>query len=92
LEPDGIQHWRRMTKKQDVPMRELIHDEELRTSLQKAVDEANRLVSRAESIRKFTVLPVDFTEEKGHLTPSLKLKREAIARDFATEIEELYRK
>ncbi|TVP38920.1 long-chain fatty acid--CoA ligase, partial [Streptomyces griseus subsp. griseus] len=83
LEPDGIQHWRRMTKKQDVPMRELIHDEELRTSLQKAVDEANRLVSRAESIRKFTVLPVDFTEEKGHLTPSLKLKREAIARDFA---------
>ncbi|MFH8436470.1 AMP-dependent synthetase/ligase [Streptomyces sp. NPDC018007] len=92
LEPDGIQHWRRMTKKQDVPMRELIHDEELRASLQKAVDEANRLVSRAESIRKFTVLPVDFTEEKGHLTPSLKLKREAIARDFATEIEELYRK
>ncbi|MGW1666804.1 hypothetical protein [Streptomyces microflavus] len=37
----------------------LVHDEELRTSLQKAVDEANRLVSRAESIRKFVVLPVD---------------------------------
>ncbi|WP_228990704.1 long-chain fatty acid--CoA ligase [Streptomyces sp. DH8] len=92
LEPDGLQHWLRMTRKQDVPMRELIHDEELRTSLQKAVDEANRLVSRAESIRKFTILPVDFTEEKGHLTPSLKLKREAIARDFAAEIEELYRK
>ncbi len=92
LEPDGLQHWRQMTKKQDVPLRDLIHDEDLRTSLQKAVDEANRLVSRAESIRKFTVLPVDFTEEKGHLTPSLKLKREAIARDFATEIEELYRK
>jgi long-chain acyl-CoA synthetase len=55
------------------------------------VDEANRLVSRAESIRKFTVLPVDFTEEGGHLTPSLKLKREEIARDFGAEIEELYR-
>ncbi|WP_069456062.1 AMP-dependent synthetase/ligase, partial [Streptomyces griseus] len=92
LEPDGLQHWRQMTKKQDVPMRDLIHDEDLRTSLQKAVDEANRLVSRAESIRKFTVLPVDFTEEKGHLTPSLKLKRDAIARDFAGEIEALYRK
>ncbi|MFT9785234.1 AMP-dependent synthetase/ligase [Streptomyces rhizosphaericola] len=92
LDPDGLHHWRQMVKKQDVPLRELVHDEELRTSLQKAVDEANRLVSRAESIRKFTVLPVDFTEEKGHLTPSLKLKREAIARDFTAEIEELYRR
>ncbi|WP_097866664.1 AMP-dependent synthetase/ligase [Streptomyces sp. rh34] len=92
LEPDGLQHWRRMTKKQDIPMRDLVHDEDLRTSLQKAVDEANRLVSRAESIRRFTVLAVDFTEEAGHLTPSLKLKRDAIARDFAGDIEALYRK
>ncbi|WP_354597263.1 AMP-dependent synthetase/ligase [Streptomyces sp. JL1001] len=92
LEPDGLQHWRQMTKKQDIPMRDLVHDEDLRTSLQKAVDEANRLVSRAESIRRFTVLPVDFTEENGHLTPSLKLKRDAIARDFSGEIEGLYRK
>ncbi|MER5275938.1 AMP-dependent synthetase/ligase [Streptomyces sp. NPDC002809] len=92
LEPDGLSHWRQMKKKQDVPIRELIHDEELRSALQRAVDEANRLVSRAESIRKFTVLPVDFTEERGHLTPSLKLKRDAIARDFEAEIEELYRK
>ncbi|MFI2316778.1 long-chain fatty acid--CoA ligase [Streptomyces sp. CB00072] len=92
LEPDGLQHWRQMTKKQDIPMRDLVHDEDLRTSLQKAVDEANRLVSRAESIRKFTVLAVDFTEEAGHLTPSLKLKRDAVARDFAGEIETLYRK
>ncbi len=92
LEPDGLQHWRQMTKKQDIPMRDLVRDEDLRTSLQKAVDEANRLVSRAESIRRFTVLPVDFTEENGHLTPSLKLKRDAIARDFAGEIEGLYRK
>ncbi|OKK15431.1 long-chain fatty acid--CoA ligase [Streptomyces sp. NBC_00341] len=92
LEPDGLSHWRRMRKKEGVPVRELIHDEELHTTLQRAVDEANRLVSRAESIRKFTVLPVDFTEERGHLTPSLKLKRDAISRDFAAEIEELYRK
>ncbi|MER7726263.1 AMP-dependent synthetase/ligase [Streptomyces sp. NPDC096323] len=92
LEPDGLDHWRQMKKKQDIPMRELVHDEDLRAALQRAVDEANRLVSRAESIRKFTVLPVDFTEDGGHLTPSLKLKRDAIARDFEAEIEELYRK
>ncbi|WP_329591466.1 AMP-dependent synthetase/ligase [Streptomyces sp. NBC_01362] len=92
LEPDGLAHWRQMKKKQNVPMRELVDDEELRTALQRAVDEANRLVSRAESIRKFAVLPVYFTEENGHLTPSLKLKRDAIARDFEAEIEALYRK
>ncbi|MGW1841341.1 AMP-dependent synthetase/ligase [Streptomyces sp. NPDC001966] len=92
LEPDGLAHWRQMKKKQHLPMRELVDDEELRKALQRAVDEANRLVSRAESIRKFAVLPVDFTEESGHLTPSLKLKRDAIARDFEAEIEALYRK
>ncbi|TXS65481.1 long-chain fatty acid--CoA ligase [Streptomyces sp. sk2.1] len=92
LEPDGLAHWRQMRKKQGVPIRELVEDDELRTTLRRAVDEANRLVSRAESIREFAVLPVDFTEEGGHLTPSLKLKRDAIARDFAAEIEALYRK
>ncbi|MFE7792559.1 AMP-dependent synthetase/ligase [Streptomyces sp. NPDC057460] len=92
LEPDGLLHWRQMRKKQDVPIRELVMDEELRGALQRAVDEANRLVSRAESIRKFVVLSVDFTEEGGHLTPSLKLKRDAILRDFEAEIEELYRR
>ncbi|GGT62868.1 AMP-dependent synthetase/ligase [Streptomyces atratus] len=92
LEPDGLAHWRQMKKKQDVPIRELVADEELRSALQRAVDEANHLVSRAESIRKFAVLTGDFTEESGHLTPSLKLKRDVIARDFEKEIEALYRK
>ncbi|MGX1883637.1 AMP-dependent synthetase/ligase [Streptomyces sp. NPDC055287] len=90
LEPDGLGHWRQMTKKQDVPLRELVEDEDLRAALQRAVDEANRLVSRAESIRRFAVLPVDFTEENGYLTPSLKLKRAAIVRDFGREIAALY--
>ncbi|GGR80715.1 long-chain acyl-CoA synthetase [Streptomyces nojiriensis] len=91
LESDGLQHWRQMHKKQNVPMRELVRDEELRADLQRAVDEANRLVSRAESIRRFAVLPGDFTEARGHLTPSLKLRRGAIARDYADRIQELYR-
>ncbi len=90
LEADGLAHWRMMKKKQRVPMAELVTDEVLLADIQDAVDDANKLVSRAESIRRFTVLPVDFTEEAGHLTPSLKLRRAAIARDFAEEIEELY--
>ncbi|MFJ3634182.1 AMP-dependent synthetase/ligase [Streptomyces sp. NPDC090112] len=91
LEPNGLMHWRQMHKKQGVPIRELIRDEELRADLQRAVDEANRLVSRAESIRRFAVLPGDFTQARGHLTPSLKLRRGAIARDYADRIDELYR-
>ncbi|WP_030667295.1 long-chain fatty acid--CoA ligase [Streptomyces rimosus] len=90
LEADGLAHWRLMKKKQQVPMAELVTDDVLLADIQDAVDDANKLVSRAESIRRFTVLPVDFTEEGGHLTPSLKLRRAAIARDFAKEIEESY--
>jgi long-chain acyl-CoA synthetase len=46
--------------------------------IQRAVDQANQLVSRPESIRKFVILPEDFTEANGLLTPSLKLKRAEI--------------
>ncbi|MGW2628089.1 AMP-dependent synthetase/ligase [Streptomyces chattanoogensis] len=92
LDPDGLAHWRQMTRKRDVPLAELVRDDRLLTDLRHAVDDANSLVSRAESIRRFAVLPVDFTEQTGHLTPSLKLRRAAVARDFAKEIEELYDK
>ncbi|MEU2422921.1 AMP-binding protein [Streptomyces sp. NPDC007851] len=92
LDRDGLTHWRQMNGKHPVPPELLLDDTELRTILQRAVDEANKLVSRPESIRRFTMLPVDFTEEAGHLTPSMKLRREAIMKDFATEIESLYAK
>lgn len=62
----------------------------VRAEVQKAVDEANKAVSKAESIRKFEILSVDFTEESGHLTPSLKLKRNVVMNDFADEVEALY--
>ena len=58
--------------------------------LQKAVDDANTAVSKAESIRKFAVLAGDFTEENGYLTPSLKLKRNVVMKDFDDEVEKLY--
>ena len=58
--------------------------------LQKAVDDANLAVSKAESIRAFEVLPVDLTIEGGHLTPSLKLKRHMVIEDFGEQIELLY--
>ncbi|HEX5968875.1 MAG TPA: long-chain fatty acid--CoA ligase [Intrasporangium sp.] len=59
-------------------------------ALQEAVDRANEAVSKAESIRKFTVLSGDFTEANGYLTPSLKLKRNIVMKDFEAEVESLY--
>nr|WP_200946825.1 AMP-dependent synthetase/ligase [Janibacter sp. Soil728] len=59
-------------------------------AVQGAVDDANKAVSKAESIRKFSILGEDFTEDNGTLTPSLKLKRNIIMRDFEDEVEALY--
>jgi long-chain acyl-CoA synthetase len=58
--------------------------------VQAAVDRANARVSRAESIRKFTILPVQFTEDSGHLTPKMSIKRNIIVKDFTNEIEAMY--
>ncbi|MFF4353676.1 AMP-dependent synthetase/ligase [Streptomyces sp. NPDC001530] len=90
LDLDGITHWRQMNGKHPVPAELLVNDEELRQILQRAVDEANKLVSRPESIRRFAILPVDFTEEAGHLTPSMKLRRDQVMRDFEGAVAGLY--
>jgi long-chain acyl-CoA synthetase len=58
--------------------------------VQKSIDAANSHVSRAESIRKFVILPEDFTEAGGHMTPKFSIKRGAILNDFADDIEALY--
>ena len=68
----------------------LLDDDTLRAAIQSAVDEANKAVSKAESIRKFTVLAQEWTEEGGQLTPSLKLKRSVVMRESLAEIEALY--
>lgn len=59
--------------------------------IQKNVDEANELVSKAESIKKFVIVAQDFTESSGHLTPSFKIKRSQILEDFANLVEEIYK-
>ena len=58
--------------------------------VQKAVDVVNSLVSKAESIRKFRIINTELTEESGHLTPSLKIKRDVVLRDFSPVVDEIY--
>jgi long-chain acyl-CoA synthetase len=69
---------------------ELRADPKVQAEIQGAVDRANLSVSKAEQIKKFTILDVDITEESGHLTPTLKVKRSLVMRDFAKDIDELY--
>ncbi|MBL1065473.1 long-chain fatty acid--CoA ligase [Streptomyces sp. 7-21] len=92
LDPDGLEHWRVMTQRTGMPLDRLLADPDLLRHVQRAVDEANSMVSTPESIRRFRVLPRQFTRESGHLTPSLKLRRNAVLRDYAKEIDEMYQR
>jgi long-chain acyl-CoA synthetase len=90
LDAEMLPPWARNNGLQGLSMDKARTNEIVHAEIQKAVDEANKAVSKAESIRKFTVLSGDFTEDNGYLTPSLKLKRNIVMKDYAPEVEALY--
>ena len=90
LDPDAIKPWAVANKKEGLSIAELAKDPTLQAVIQTAVDETNKAVSRAESIRKFIILPVDFTIAGGHLTAKLSVKRHVVSQQFAREIDELF--
>jgi long-chain acyl-CoA synthetase len=77
-------------KPESATVADLVDDADLRAAIQGAVDEGNKAVSKAEAVKSFRILPVDFTEEGGHMTPSLKLKRSVVMNDFARDVEAIY--
>ncbi len=90
LDPDAIKSWATSNKKASTSVAELTSDPSLIDVIQAAVDEANKVVSRAESIRKFTILPQDFTIADGQLTAKLSVKRHVVNQQFAKEIADLF--
>lgn len=62
----------------------------VKADVQKAIDQVNTTLAKVETIKKFTILPRSFTVETGELTPSLKVKRRVVAKNFADEIEAMY--
>ena len=84
--------WIAAHKKDGATIETLRHDPDLIAVIQTAVDEANKAVSKAESIRKFTILGEDFTIAGGHLTAKLSVKRHVVAAQYAKEIDDLYAK
>ncbi|MCF3139274.1 AMP-dependent synthetase/ligase [Paenarthrobacter sp. AR 02] len=91
LDPEGLADWCAVNKV-SLSAEEAAVDSRVQAAVQSAVDEANKLVSEAESIRKFAFITADLSVESGHLTPSLKLKRAAVVSDFAPIVEKLYGK
>ena len=91
LDEEALGPWKgRHPELASASLAELATSPEMIAEIQIAVDDANKAVSRAESIRRFRILPVDFTEQDGYLTPSLKVRRGVVAKDFAADIDALY--
>ena len=92
IDQDALKGWVTIHKKDGASMADLANDPDLIAVIQTAVDEANKAVSKAESIRKFTILTTDFTIAGGHLTQKLSIKRHVVAKEFAKEIDQLFTK
>ena len=91
LDPEALGPWKQAHgKPAGATVAALRDDPDLVADVQAAVDDANQAVSRAESIRKFRILDVDFTQEAGQLTVKLGIRRSVLLKDFAADIDALY--
>jgi long-chain acyl-CoA synthetase len=92
IDQDALKSWIVANKKEGATLATLTNDPDLISVVQTAVDDANKAVSKAESIRKFTILDTDFTIAGGQLTAKLSVKRHVVAQQYASEIQALFSK
>lgn len=91
LDPEMLPAWLANNgEKGELTLAQAAKSKVVLAELQRKVDEVNSTVSNAEAIKKFAVIESELTEESGHLTPSLKIKREVVLRDFSPIIDEIY--
>jgi long-chain acyl-CoA synthetase len=90
IDTDALKSWITLNKKTGATLATLTNDPDLIAVVQTAVDEANKAVSRAESIRKFVILDSDFTIAGGQLTAKLSVKRHVVTSQFQSKIDQLY--
>jgi long-chain acyl-CoA synthetase len=91
IDPESFPAWAKQhNKAAGTTIADVVDDPDLNAAIQSAVDDANKAVSHAEAIKKFRILTVDWTEEGGQITPSLKLKRNVVMNEFGAEVEALY--
>ncbi|MBL3687265.1 long-chain fatty acid--CoA ligase [Leucobacter zeae] len=91
LDPEMLPTWLKNNGEDPgMSLEEAAANPRVRAEVQSAIDAGNAYVSRAESIREFVILPTEFIEANGHLTPKMSIKRDNILRDFAGEIAKIY--
>jgi long-chain acyl-CoA synthetase len=91
LDQEALEEWKREAGLgAGVEVVALLSDERLRKEIQSAIDAANSAVSQAEAIKRFDILPTDFTEAGGELTPTLKMKRNVVLKEHAAAVDRLY--
>jgi len=90
LDPEGVPGWLAAHGKPEMTLAEAAKDADVLASLDKAVEKANKAVSRAESVRKYRILDTDLTIANGYLTPKLSIRRSEVLKDFAGEVDALY--
>jgi long-chain acyl-CoA synthetase len=91
IDPEAFPIWlKKNGRSEDTKIEDVCDAEDLREEIRHAVEDANKAVSKAEAIKKFVILPQDWTEASGELTPSLKLKRNVVQERCASEIAGLY--
>jgi long-chain acyl-CoA synthetase len=90
LDPEGVPGWLAAHGKPEMTLAEAAKDPDVLASLDKAVEKANKAVSRAESVRKYRILDTDLTIANGYLTPKLSIRRNEVLKAFAGEVDALY--
>ncbi|MFC1412465.1 long-chain fatty acid--CoA ligase [Streptacidiphilus sp. N1-12] len=91
IDPEFFPTWKKLNgKPDDATVTDLLQDSDLLGAVQAAIDDGNAAVSHAEAVKKFHILDTVFSEDSGHLTPSMKLKRSVVLKDYAPEVEALY--
>ncbi|MDR6559129.1 long-chain acyl-CoA synthetase [Arthrobacter pascens] len=91
LDEEALPGWlQRHNLPAETTLAEAADNETVRSAVQELINHANQSVSQAEAIKSFRIVPSDFTEASGHLTPSMKVKRAQVVKDFETVIEEMY--
>jgi long-chain acyl-CoA synthetase len=91
IDEEAFPAWKKShDKPEKATVADLVDDDDLRADIQGAIDETNKAVSKAEAIKAFRILGDDWTVESGHLTPSLKVKRNVVLDDYADDVTTLY--
>lgn len=90
LDAEQLAQWAARRGKVGLTLDQARTDDAVRAEIQSYIDLANQNVSQAESVRKMVILPTELSQETGHVTPSEKLRRDAVIKDFDEAMVELY--